>query len=70
MISDCFVTGKWEAAKDAENLLKMDEEDDEEFGDFEDLEAPDADSSNKDETKSAGKFGYSAIIFNVLMLLL
>ncbi|XP_072280092.1 ribosome biogenesis protein BMS1 homolog [Pyxicephalus adspersus] len=34
-IRDCFVTGKWEADKDAEKLLK---EDDELYGDFEDLE--------------------------------
>lgn len=36
-IRDCFVTGKWEADEDAENLLK--EEDEDLFGDFEDLEA-------------------------------
>ncbi|XP_018428934.1 PREDICTED: ribosome biogenesis protein BMS1 homolog [Nanorana parkeri] len=34
-IRDCFVTGKWEADKDAEKLL---EEDEELYGDFEDLE--------------------------------
>ncbi|XP_074855519.1 ribosome biogenesis protein BMS1 homolog [Carettochelys insculpta] len=34
-IQDCFVTGKWEADKDAAKLL---EEDDELYGDFEDLE--------------------------------
>ncbi|KAM9324942.1 ribosome biogenesis protein BMS1 homolog [Gastrophryne carolinensis] len=34
-IRDCFVTGKWEANKDAEKLLQ---EDDEVYGDFEDLE--------------------------------
>uniref|UniRef100_A0A8C5R1C7 BMS1 ribosome biosis factor n=1 Tax=Leptobrachium leishanense TaxID=445787 RepID=A0A8C5R1C7_9ANUR len=34
-IRDCFVTGKWEADKDAEKLLQEDEE---VFGDFEDLE--------------------------------
>ncbi|XP_029142217.1 ribosome biogenesis protein BMS1 homolog [Protobothrops mucrosquamatus] len=34
-IRDCFVTGKWEADKDAEKLLKEDEEI---YGDFEDLE--------------------------------
>ncbi|XP_043912218.1 ribosome biogenesis protein BMS1 homolog [Protopterus annectens] len=34
-IRDCFVTGKWEADKDAAKLL---EEDEEIYGDFEDLE--------------------------------
>ncbi|MEE6488718.1 hypothetical protein FKM82_015336 [Ascaphus truei] len=34
-IRDCFVTGKWEADKDAEKLLQENEE---VFGDFEDLE--------------------------------
>ncbi|KAH1167908.1 hypothetical protein KIL84_003391 [Mauremys mutica] len=34
-IRDCFVTGKWEADKDAAKLLKEDEE---LYGDFEDLE--------------------------------
>ncbi|XP_006630993.2 ribosome biogenesis protein BMS1 homolog [Lepisosteus oculatus] len=34
-IRDCFVTGKWEAEKDASTLLKEDEE---MYGDFEDLE--------------------------------
>uniref|UniRef100_A0A674IF82 Bms1-type G domain-containing protein n=1 Tax=Terrapene triunguis TaxID=2587831 RepID=A0A674IF82_9SAUR len=34
-IRDCFVTGKWEADKDASKLL---EEDEELYGDFEDLE--------------------------------
>ncbi|XP_006018539.1 ribosome biogenesis protein BMS1 homolog isoform X2 [Alligator sinensis] len=34
-IRDCFVTGKWEADKDAAKLL---EEDEELYGDFEDLE--------------------------------
>ncbi|KAM4703708.1 ribosome biogenesis protein BMS1 homolog [Rhinophrynus dorsalis] len=34
-IRDCFVTGKWEADKDAEKLLQEDEE---VYGDFEDLE--------------------------------
>ncbi|XP_069467135.1 ribosome biogenesis protein BMS1 homolog [Ambystoma mexicanum] len=37
-VRDCFVTGKWEADKDAAKLL---EEDEELFGDFEDLETGD-----------------------------
>jgi ribosome biogenesis protein BMS1 len=37
LIRDCFVTGKWEKEKDAANLLAEDD-DDELFGDFEDLE--------------------------------
>lgn len=41
MIKDCFVTGKWKASDDAQELLRLDDlsDDDEEvFGDFEDLE--------------------------------
>ena len=34
-IKDCFVTGKWEKDKDAQNLL---DDDDDAFGDFEDLD--------------------------------
>ncbi|OQR75081.1 ribosome biogenesis protein bms1-like [Tropilaelaps mercedesae] len=38
-IRDCFVTGRWAADEDAENLLARAKQDDEElFGDFEDLE--------------------------------
>ncbi|XP_053306247.1 ribosome biogenesis protein BMS1 homolog isoform X2 [Spea bombifrons] len=52
-IRDCFVTGKWEADKDAEKLLKEDEE---VYGDFEDLETgevhkgkPQSEEDEKDE---------------------
>ncbi|OXB68053.1 hypothetical protein ASZ78_003294 [Callipepla squamata] len=54
-IRDCFVTGKWEEDKDAAKLL---EEDEELYGDFEDLEtgvvhkgrpAPEGDESEKEE---------------------
>ncbi|XP_058461348.1 ribosome biogenesis protein BMS1 homolog [Malaya genurostris] len=41
LISNCFVTGKWKASEDAEELLKLDDMSDgdsEVFGDFEDLE--------------------------------
>lgn len=37
-IKDCFVTGKWKQSEDAEELLKLDDEEDEVYGDFEDLE--------------------------------
>ncbi|ETE66937.1 Ribosome biogenesis protein BMS1-like protein [Ophiophagus hannah] len=49
-IRDCFVTGKWEADKDAEKLLKEDEEI---YGDFEDLETGAVE--NKEEEGNAGK---------------
>ncbi|KRY89465.1 Ribosome biogenesis protein BMS1 -like protein [Trichinella pseudospiralis] len=41
LIKDCFVTGKWSSEEDANQLLKMAIDDDEEnlYGDFEDLEA-------------------------------
>lgn len=41
LIRNCFVTGKWKASEDAEELLKLDDMsdgDDEVYGDFEDLE--------------------------------
>jgi len=41
MIQDCFVTGDWKESEDAETLLRQD---DDLYGDFEDLE-----SKNKDE---------------------
>ncbi|XP_067045099.1 ribosome biogenesis protein BMS1 homolog [Acropora muricata] len=39
-IRDCFVTGKWKASEDAQTLLREDDqlEDEEMYGDFEDLE--------------------------------
>uniref|UniRef100_A0A8C2BQX5 BMS1 ribosome biogenesis factor n=1 Tax=Cyprinus carpio TaxID=7962 RepID=A0A8C2BQX5_CYPCA len=50
-IRDCFVTGKWEEDKDAATLLK---EDDELYGDFEDLETGEvhkAKTGNKDKAE-------------------
>lgn len=39
LIKDCFVTGRWEAGEDAEQILARAKQDDEElYGDFEDLE--------------------------------
>lgn len=41
LIKDCFVTGKWRASQDAQELLRLDDlsdDDSEIFGDFEDLE--------------------------------
>ena len=37
-IADCFVTGQWAKGQDAEELIKLDDEDEEVYGDFEDLE--------------------------------
>ncbi|XP_030309268.1 ribosome biogenesis protein BMS1 homolog [Calypte anna] len=60
-IRDCFVTGKWEDDKDAAKLL---EEDEELYGDFEDLEtgvvhkgkpASEEDESGSEEEEEAGK---------------
>ncbi|KAK9965745.1 hypothetical protein ABG768_004818 [Culter alburnus] len=50
-IRDCFVTGKWDEDKDARTLLK---EDDELYGDFEDLETGEvhkAKAGNKDQAE-------------------
>jgi len=38
LIKDCFVTGKWSSTEDAQELLDNAEDDDEVYGDFEDLE--------------------------------
>jgi len=37
-IRDCFVTGTWAKGRDAEELMKLDDMEDEVYGDFEDLE--------------------------------
>merc|ERR1712106_1062342 len=37
-IRDCFVTGEWKESENAATLLKMDDEDEDLYGDFEDLE--------------------------------
>ena len=57
LIRDCFVTGKWKESEDAEELLKLDDDDDADvFGDFEDLEtgenhkAEDQDSKEVEDT--------------------
>lgn len=54
MIKDCFVTGKWKKTEDAEELLKLDalsDDDDEEYGDFEDLETGEKHTAKKPEDK-------------------
>ncbi|KAM4715024.1 LOW QUALITY PROTEIN: ribosome biogenesis protein BMS1 homolog [Anableps anableps] len=47
-IRDCFVTGKWEEGQDAATLLKQDEE---LYGDFEDLETGEVHVSHTENTK-------------------
>ena len=52
-IKDCFVTGKWKESEDAEALLRLDDEgeDDEDedvFGDFEDLETGEKHDAGQD----------------------
>ncbi|CAF4234077.1 unnamed protein product [Rotaria sp. Silwood2] len=53
LIRDCFVTGKWEKEKDAENLLAeddaIDDDDEELFGDFEDLETGETNKEEDDD---------------------
>jgi len=55
LIRDCFVTGKWEKEKDAENLLAEDDalndDDDELFGDFEDLETGEKNEVEEEKTE-------------------
>ena len=63
LIRDCFVTGKWEKERDAEHLLAEDDamdDDDELFGDFEDLETgekveEEEKEEEDDEEKTTGK---------------
>ncbi|KAH8268743.1 hypothetical protein KR018_000570 [Drosophila ironensis] len=59
LIKNCFVTGKWKASEDAENLLKMDDmsdADSEVYGDFEDLETGEQVSGKpKEAAESEGK---------------
>ncbi|KAI8041405.1 ribosome biogenesis protein BMS1 homolog [Drosophila gunungcola] len=57
LIKNCFVTGKWKASEDAENLLKMDDMSDAEsevYGDFEDLETGEQ-HSGKPKTEDGGE---------------
>ena len=37
-IKDCFVTGTWRSSEDAESLLKLNDMDENLYGDYEDLE--------------------------------
>lgn len=59
MIKNCFVTGKWRASEDAQELLRLDEmsdADSEVYGDFEDLETGEkhgATSSTGDDSKKS-----------------
>ena len=49
-IRDCFVTGSWAKGRDAEELMKLDDEDEDEvYGDFEDLETGDKISGKKED---------------------
>ncbi len=57
-IRDCFVTGKWGDSEDAEALLKMDQEDDDDvFGDFEDLETGEVHKA-QDKAAERGTFTF------------
>ncbi|PIO36653.1 hypothetical protein AB205_0024230, partial [Aquarana catesbeiana] len=56
-IRDCFVTGKWEADKDAEKML---EEDEELYGDFEDLETGKSEGEDEEGDEEAGDKGAPA----------
>ncbi|KAM8710652.1 hypothetical protein ACLKA7_017301 [Drosophila subpalustris] len=56
LIKNCFVTGKWKASEDAENLLKLDDmsdADSEAYGDFEDLETGERHSGKPEEEQAA-----------------
>lgn len=54
LIRNCFVTGKWKASEDAENLLRLDDmsdADSEVYGDFEDLETGEKQSGKPQDLK-------------------
>lgn len=56
-IRDCFVTGKWEQAQDAATLLKEDEE---LYGDFEDLETGEVHKSQAGQDQDQAESGSGA----------
>jgi len=64
-IRDCFVTGNWSKGRDAEELMKLDDEEDEVYGDFEDLETgkkvdgnPEGDGGDEDEDEKPNVVNY------------
>ncbi len=55
LIRDCFVTGNWSEGQDAEKLLALDDEEEEDvFGDFEDLETGEKHESKAEKNESDG----------------
>ena len=58
-IRDCFVTGKWEENRDAEELLALDELEEDSEGDFEDLETGQKQSKPEDEEEEESRKGRS-----------
>lgn len=58
IIKNCFVTGKWKASEDAEELLRLDDlsdDDSEIYGDFEDLETGEKHAGKKSEAEDGEK---------------
>lgn len=56
-LRNCFVTGKWKASEDAEELLKLDDMSDNEsevFGDFEDLETGEVHKAEGENAEEEG----------------
>lgn len=51
-IKDCFVTGKWTEDENAEVLLRENEEEMEEYGDFEDLEMNENEGEESEDEES------------------
>ena len=55
LIRDCFVTGNWSEGQDAEKLLALDDEEEEDvFGDFEDLETGEKHEAKDEKNESDG----------------
>ena len=67
IIRDCFVTGKWKESEDAAELLRLDDEDDDElFGDFEDLETGEKYTSKLEKSQESGK---GIQVYRIIILL-
>lgn len=65
-IRDCFMTGEWKDDKNAESLLKLDDEDEDIYGDFEDLETGQKFSTPSSEVKKEGKSEEDGVDENVV----
>lgn len=65
-IRDCFMTGDWKDDENAETLLKMDDDTEDIYGDFEDLETGKKfEAAPKEEVKDEVKEGKPKVLFSL-----